>query len=87
MDIEWDKAKAISNERKHGVSFADAATVLNDPLSWIAEDESHSEQRFQVIGVDARGRILAVVFTYRGENQRIISARKAEKSERRLYEG
>ncbi|MBF0584389.1 MAG: BrnT family toxin, partial [Magnetococcales bacterium] len=66
MDIEWDKAKARTNERKHGVSFADAAIVMNDPLSVISEDDSHDERRFQVIGMDGTGRILTIIFTYRG---------------------
>ena len=87
MDIEWDKTKAIANEKKHKISFADAAAVLNDPLSLVTEDNSQGEQQFQVIGEDARGRVLAVIFTYRGDNHRIISARMTEKWERKLYEG
>ncbi|MBF0184343.1 MAG: BrnT family toxin [Magnetococcales bacterium] len=85
MKIEWDKIKAKTNERKHGVSFVDAATVLNDPESLISEDDSHDEQRFQAIGMDGTGRILAVIFTYREEFTRIISARKADGWERKLY--
>ena len=61
--------------------------MLNDPLSLVTEDNSQGEQRFQVIGEDARGRVLAVIFTYRGDNHRIISARMTEKWERKLYEG
>ncbi|MBF0178373.1 MAG: BrnT family toxin [Magnetococcales bacterium] len=86
MDIGWDKAKARANELKHGVSFADASDVLNDPMSIVLEDNSHREQRFQAIGGDGGGRVLAVIFTYRGDRYRIISARKAVKWERQLYE-
>ncbi|MBF0427012.1 MAG: BrnT family toxin [Magnetococcales bacterium] len=86
MDIEWDKTKAMTNVEKHGVSFADAATALNDPLSvTIAEDTSTDEERFVNIGIDLLGHILVVVYTYRGKNIRIISARRATNNERRQY--
>ncbi|MEO5332050.1 MAG: BrnT family toxin [Magnetococcus sp. YQC-5] len=87
MKIEFDPAKAISNQKKHGVSFLDASTVLDDPMALMSEDDSQGEQRFQAIGADAVGRILTVIFTYRDDCHRIISARKAEKWERKLYEG
>ncbi|MBF0137761.1 MAG: BrnT family toxin [Magnetococcales bacterium] len=87
MDIEWDKVKASANKLKHGVSFADAVIALKDPMSMVSEDDSHEEQRFQSIGMDGKGRILIVVFTYRGNRHRLISARKAVKWERKLYEG
>ena len=75
------------NFRKHGIHFADAATVLDDPLALTIEDERHREQRFITIGMDNEGRILVVVFTYLNEADiRIISARQAETRERRQYE-
>ncbi|MEO5368544.1 MAG: BrnT family toxin [Magnetococcus sp. DMHC-1] len=86
MKIEFDSTKAITNEKKHGVSFLDAVTVLDDPMAIMSEDDSHAERRFQAIGKDTNGRLLAVIFTYRRNRCRIISARKAEKWERKLYE-
>lgn len=89
MNIEWDKIKARTNRAKHGVSFADAAIVLNDPLSLtIDEDTSTQEERFVNIGMDGQGRLLVVVYVYRGENTiRLISARRATNNERMQYEG
>jgi uncharacterized protein len=86
MEIEWDPKKAAANVRKHGVSFADAATVLSDDLAITIEDPRHSEQRFVTIGTDALGRILVVVYTYRGDKIRLISARDATSNERERYE-
>ncbi len=86
MDIEWDAAKAASNRKKHGVDFADAATALNDELSLTMPDEGSDEQRFVTLGMDATARLLVVVFTVRGDVMRLISARKATRSERRQYE-
>jgi hypothetical protein len=86
MTIEWDPAKAASNVRKHGVDFADAALVLFDELALTIGDESEFEDRFITIGVDAAGRTLVVIWTWRGEKIRIISARTASGRERRQYE-
>jgi uncharacterized DUF497 family protein len=88
MDFEWDDAKAEANERKHGVSFAEAMTVLADPLSLTGYDPDHSvdEDRFITMGLSAAGRMLLVSHTDRGEKVRIISARKASRGERRDYE-
>lgn len=87
MDIEWDPVKAGLNEQKHGVSFSEAAAVLDDPMALVAEDDRHMEQRFQTIGADAMGRVLTVIFVYRGDRLRIVSARRSERWERQLYEG
>ena len=88
MDFEWDDSKAESNERKHGVSFTEAMTVLADPLSLTGYDPDHSddEDRFITMGLSAAGRLLLVSHTDRGEKVRIISARKASWPERRDYE-
>ena len=88
MDFEWDDAKAEANERKHGVSFAEAMTVLADPLSLTGFDPDHSddEDRYITMGLSAAGRLLLVSHTDRGEKVRIISARKAGRRERRDYE-
>ncbi len=87
MDITWDPVKAHSNIGKHGVAFSDAEPVLFDPYGITTEDDlSESEQRFITIGIDALGRILVVVYTYRGESIRLISARPATKQEQKDYE-
>jgi uncharacterized protein len=86
--VVWDAEKARSNYRKHGISFSNAATVLDDSLALTLEDERHDEQRFITIGSDNEGRILVVVYTYPAgtDNIRLISARLAQASERRTYE-
>jgi uncharacterized DUF497 family protein len=87
VDVVWDPEKARSNHKKHGVRFADAETVLCDPNALTREDmESEGEQRFVTVGIDALGRILIVVYTYRGEDVRLISARSATRRERMQYE-
>ena len=76
------------NEQKHGITFDEASTVFEDPLSLTIHDPLHSEneERFTLIGVSHKNRILIVVHTERGDNIRIISARKATKNERSYYE-
>ena len=87
MDIRWDPPKARANFAKHGVTFSDAEPVLFDPYGVTIEDDRvDEEQRFVTIGLDALGRILAVVYTYRHETIRLISARRATQSEQRDYE-
>lgn len=88
MSFEWDKKKAVSNLRKHGVSFEEASTALRDSFSATAHDPDHSEDedRFVTLGISSIGRLLAVAHTERGNNIRIISARLATKSERQIYE-
>ena len=87
MGFEWDPDKARINLRKHGVDFADAATVFDDPLAITIPDEKADEYRFVTIGSDAEGRLLVVVYSWRGGNIRIISARAATRRERKHYEG
>lgn len=86
MTFEWDPEKARRNLEKHGISFADAVEVLSDPCAVTIEDESSEEQRHISLGLDAIGRILVVVYTWRGDGVRIISARKATARERAQYE-
>jgi uncharacterized DUF497 family protein len=85
MNYQWDKGKAVSNRRKHGVRFADAVTVFSDERALTMEDDFPDEVRFVTLGMDSSGRILLVVFTYRGEAIRIISARKATPLEQQQY--
>ncbi len=89
MDFEWDeKSKAGINFRKHGVRMPEAIPVLDDPSAiTITDDESDpGEQRFITLGVGALSRLLVVVYSWRGERIRIISARLAEAHEREEYE-
>jgi len=85
--FEWDEVKARSNARKHDVDFADATLVLFDERALSGPDPSaDGETRWIAIGADPNGRILLVVYTWRGDRIRIISARKASRNERRGYE-
>ncbi len=87
MNVDWDPSKARTNRADHGVSFSDAEVVLYDPNGITREDDSaEGEQRFVTVGLDTLGRVLVVVYTYRGDTTRIISARKATRNEVRTYE-
>lgn len=88
MEIEWDPRKAESNLRKHRVSFAEAATVLRDPLSATVPDPDHSseEERYLTVGRSLRRRLLIVSHTERGDRTRIISARELTHAEKEAYE-
>lgn len=88
FSFEWDGEKARGNLNKHRVSFAEATTVFSDPLALIIGDPRHSvdEDRFIIMGATEQGRLLAVVFTDRGDSIRIISARLTSRAERRNYE-
>lgn len=85
MGFVWDPAKAKSNYRKHGVRFADAVAALEDDDAISIRDESEDEERWVSIGMDALARLIVVVYTWRGENIRIISARLANTGESRQY--
>ena len=86
MDSEWDPKKARLNYRKHDVQFADAVTVLEDEYALtMSEQAADGEERFVTVGADAFGRILVVVYSWRGDRVRIISARNATPRERRKY--
>jgi len=88
VHFEWDLEKAAANLRKHGVAFAEAATVFGDPLSTTFPDPDHSlaEQRYVTVGMSADRRLLVVAHTEHGDSIRIISARRATRRERRWYE-
>jgi len=91
IEFEWDHAKAESNLKKHGVSFEEARSVFYDDLAVQFFDESLGEEtRFILLGRSNLSRVLVVVHCERGENDeilRIISARKATKTERNFYRG
>jgi uncharacterized DUF497 family protein len=84
--VEWDRDKAETNRVKHGVDFADAATVLTDDLALTRPDDDPDQERFVTLGMDALGRVLVVAYAWHGDEIRLISARKATLSERRQYE-
>jgi len=87
MGYQWDPAKAASNREKHGVDFADAVGVFEDEWALtIKEEYIAGEQRFVTMGMDFLGRVLVVVYTYRDDDIRLISARTATRRERREYE-
>ena len=87
-EFEWDPAKAASNLAKHGVSFEEASTSFDDPLGGILDDPRHSvaEVRYILLAMSDRGRLLATMFTERGDVIRLISARRATRAEHRSYE-
>ena len=91
MIFNWNETKAETNEAKHGVSFEEAATAFRDENAQLYDDEEHSEneERFILLGYSKISRLLIVCHCYRGNDDsviRIISARKAEKPERKKYE-
>ena len=87
MSYEWDPAKARANFAKHGVRFADAVTVLEDDLALTMLDPSSDlEERWITLGRNALGRVIVVVYIWRGENVRLISARPATAREKSQYE-
>ena len=87
MDYQWDPEKAASNLGKHGIDFADAVGVFEDEWALtIKEEYVEGEQRFATVGTDFLERVLVVVYTHRGGEIRLISARRAIRKERRTYE-
>ncbi len=88
MKFDWHPDKARTNLAKHQVSFQEAATVFEDPLSITFPDPKHSrgEERWVIIGQSANGRLLFVAHTDRANLTRIISAREATRREQRIYE-
>jgi uncharacterized DUF497 family protein len=88
MKIEWDPKKARLNLRKHKVSFEEASMAMSDPMAATGTDPDHSiaENRYIIFGVSDRGRLLVIAHTKENETIRIISARLANKGERKLYE-
>lgn len=93
LEVTWDPYKAQTNLAKHGVSFAQAATVLLDPLALTVFDAAHSEfeQRWFTLGNSSAGKLLALSHTYSATESnsakvRIISAREATRAERGQYE-
>jgi len=81
--VEWNEEKAASNRHKHGVDFDEAIEVFYGP-SLLRRSDRNMEERWIAIG-ESEGRVIAVVFTWRGDTLRIISARRARRNEKRAY--
>ncbi len=87
MRFRHDPTKAAANLRKHGVSFADAEGALEDPLAITVEDpDAEGEQRYVTMGLGSAAELLVVVWTDRGDECRLISARRPTRKERNCYE-
>ena len=86
LSYQWDAAKARANLAKHGVRFADAVGVFEDPRAITLDDRHPVEDRFVTMGLDFLGRVLVVSWTWRNEEIRVISARRAARTELREYE-
>lgn len=88
MEFEDDPEKAAKNVKKHKVNFEEAASVFGDPMALTFADPDHSigERRWLMFGTSRMGRMLAVIYTDRGDKYRIISARIGTKQERKIYE-
>ncbi|HKP77257.1 MAG TPA: BrnT family toxin [Longimicrobiaceae bacterium] len=86
LEYEWDAAKAESNKRKHGVRFSEATAVFQDEGAVLTPDPDSDEERYLLTGFDGAARLLLVVFTWRGpDTVRLISARKATRTEAKMY--
>jgi len=85
VEFEWDPNETSTNLSKHGVRFAEAATVFEDEGALTMSDDEPDEERFVALGMGSMGRILVGVYTARGDRIRIISARKATRAERSQY--
>ena len=88
LRFEWNPQKAAGNLRKHRVSFTEAKTVFDDPLSSTLNDDQHSEdeERLITVGISSKRRLLFVVYTESTSGIRIIGARLATATERQQYE-
>jgi len=85
MAFEWNPIKAEANRQRHGVDFADAVGVFEDPLALTQSDPDPAEERFVTLGRDYLDRLLLVVWTWRRDDIRLISAREPTPRERRQY--
>jgi hypothetical protein len=87
MQFDWELTKAEFNYKKHGVRFPECLPVFEDDYAiTVTDQESDPGEMFASIGMGVKGRILVVIYTYRGANIRIISSRLAEPHERTQYE-
>ena len=87
IEYQWDPLRPEANRRKHGVEFADAVAVFSDEAALTMPDDYPDEERYVTMGEDILGRLLVVIYTWRGDSIRIISAREASARERQYYQG
>ena len=86
METDWDPAKARANLARPGIAFEDAELALSDPAGLTLEDpDAEREARFVTVGADALGRIVVIVYAWRGDDVRLISARPATRREKEAY--
>jgi uncharacterized protein len=85
MSYQWDSAKARANRAKHGISFADAVAVSENPRAITLDDPHPDKDRYVTMGLDFLGQVVVVYWTWRDEEVRLISARKATRAELREY--
>lgn len=86
MRYQWNRTKAKENIRKHKIDFADVIAVFEDEMAVTIEDpDAEGEQRFVTVGLDKLGRLVVVIYVHRGDEIRLISARKANKGEEKQY--
>jgi len=89
LRFEWDEKKYTLNQSRHGISFLEAKTAFTDENGLLLDDPDHSleEERYILLGMSSKLRLLVISHTYRRENLivRIISARKATRMEQRQY--
>jgi uncharacterized protein len=81
--VEWNEEKAASNRRKHGIDFDEAIEIFYG-TSLLRRSDRNAEERWLAIG-ETEGRVVAVIFTWRGDTLRLISARRARRNEKRAY--
>jgi len=87
MAIEFDPAKSAENLRKHGIALSEVeAAFYDDHAQTIEDPDAQGEQRLITLALDSQGRLLVICFTERGENIRVISARKASPAEAKTYD-
>jgi uncharacterized protein len=91
IQFDWDENKNVLNKKRHKIAFEEAKTVFYDPAALLIHDPDHSEdeERFLIMGMSQKLKILVVCHCYRANDEiiRIISARKADKDETKQYGG
>jgi uncharacterized DUF497 family protein len=86
MLFEWDEDKRRQNLRKHGIDFIDVQAIWSDAVLEYSSDQTHhDEERYLAIG-ELHGQCIAVIYTWRGDTRRLISARKARRYEQKNYQ-
>ncbi len=85
MEFEWDEVKRLANIKRHGLDFVRAKEIWQEPVLEIPSSQTHHGEKREIALGRVEGRLIAVVFTWRQERRRIISARAARKNEKEIY--